>query len=178
MLIGASPFHGETATDSIGAVLHKDLDLDLLPPTTPVNARRVLNRCLERDKSKRYRDIGDVRIDLQAPPDEQESRDRGRTAIPWGIAAISAAIAIGAILLGITAPSQPMGSPKHKSSASISKSHGSMDQGPQHLRSQPLQTPVQSLYKRTQTEKIQFISGGSIETRSRKSKRRGRANPR
>lgn len=112
MLIGASPFHGETATDSIGAVLHKDLDLDLLPPTSPVNARRVLNRCLERDKSKRYRDIGDVRIDLQAPPDEQESRDRGRTTIPWGIAAISAAIAIGAILLGITAPFSTHGLPE------------------------------------------------------------------
>jgi serine/threonine protein kinase len=50
MLVGASPFHGETATDSIGAVLHKDLDLDRLPPNTPTNMRRVLERCLVRDK--------------------------------------------------------------------------------------------------------------------------------
>ncbi len=65
MLTGASPFRGETATDSIGAVLHKDLDLNLLPPGTPANVRRVLTRCLERDKNQRVRDIGDVRLELQ-----------------------------------------------------------------------------------------------------------------
>jgi serine/threonine-protein kinase len=64
MLIGASPFVGETVSDSIGAVLHKNLDLDRLPPQTPVNVQRVLRRCLERDKNQRYRDIGDVRIEL------------------------------------------------------------------------------------------------------------------
>lgn len=64
MLIGASPFHGETATDSIGAVLHKDLDLGLLPPGAPPNVRRVLERCLVRDKNLRFRDIGDVRVEL------------------------------------------------------------------------------------------------------------------
>ena len=64
MLTGIGPFHGETATDSIGAILHKDVDLGLLPKGTPVGVRRVLKRCLERDKAKRYRDIGDVGIDL------------------------------------------------------------------------------------------------------------------
>jgi eukaryotic-like serine/threonine-protein kinase len=69
MLTGASPFYGETVSDSIGAVLHKDLELDRLPPGTPANVRRVLDRCLERDKAKRYRDIGDVAMDLRAVPD-------------------------------------------------------------------------------------------------------------
>jgi hypothetical protein len=64
MLVGASPFHGETATDSIGAVLHKDLDLARLPQSTPPNVRRVLDRCLVRDRNLRYRDIGDVRVEL------------------------------------------------------------------------------------------------------------------
>jgi Tol biopolymer transport system component/predicted Ser/Thr protein kinase len=67
MLVGASPFHGETVSDSIGAVLHKNLDLDRLPAGTPDHVRRVLARCLERDKNYRYRDIGDVRIELQSP---------------------------------------------------------------------------------------------------------------
>ena len=69
MLVGASPFHGETATDSIGAVLHKDLDLDLLPKQTPSNVRRVLERCLVRDRGMRYRDIGDVRVELTSDED-------------------------------------------------------------------------------------------------------------
>ena len=70
MLTGASPFVGETVSDSIGAVLHKNIDLDLLPPNTPAGVRRVLERCVERDKSRRYRDIGDVRIELLRAKDE------------------------------------------------------------------------------------------------------------
>jgi Tol biopolymer transport system component len=72
MLAGISPFRGETATDSIGAVLHKDIDLDLLPAATPPMVRHVLVGCLERNKADRYRDIGDVRLELMrarhAPP--------------------------------------------------------------------------------------------------------------
>ena len=47
MLTGANPFSGETATDSIGAVLHKDPDLSSLPVSIPIGVRRVLSRCLE-----------------------------------------------------------------------------------------------------------------------------------
>ena len=61
MLVGAGPFAGESAADSIGAILHKDVDLARLPHGTPPMVRHVLGRCLERDKAKRYRDIGDVR---------------------------------------------------------------------------------------------------------------------
>lgn len=73
MLTGTSPFQGETATDSIGAVLHKDVDLGRLPPETPVSVRRVLGRCLVRDKSQRYRDIGDLRIELMRTDEDTAS---------------------------------------------------------------------------------------------------------
>jgi Tol biopolymer transport system component len=66
-LTGASPFIGETATDSIGAILHKDVDLKHLPTETPEGVRRVIARCIERDKSMRLRDIGDARIELLRP---------------------------------------------------------------------------------------------------------------
>ncbi len=64
-LTGISPFQGETATDSFGAILHRDADLSLLPPETPPMVRHVLRRCLERDRNERFRDIGDVRIELE-----------------------------------------------------------------------------------------------------------------
>jgi Tol biopolymer transport system component len=80
MLTGASPFVGETASDSIGAVLHKGVDLRRLPPSTPVGVRRVLERCLERDKSLRYRDIGDVRIELLRTGDERDVQTSPQTA--------------------------------------------------------------------------------------------------
>ena len=76
MLTGANPFAGETATDSIGAVLHKDPELSRLPESVPISVRRVLSRCLERDRSIRYRDIGDVRIELKraaTEPVEEEA---------------------------------------------------------------------------------------------------------
>jgi eukaryotic-like serine/threonine-protein kinase len=65
LLTGVPPFPGETATDSIGATLHKDVALDQLPLDTPTMVRHTLIRCLERDRKKRLRDIGDARIELE-----------------------------------------------------------------------------------------------------------------
>jgi eukaryotic-like serine/threonine-protein kinase len=100
MLVGASPFVGETVSDSIGAVLHKNLDLDRLPPATPANVRRVLARCLERDKVLRCRDIGDVRLELLRS-DEPPAHDSaiGRSLPMWvlpaaGLALIAVAAAV------------------------------------------------------------------------------------
>jgi hypothetical protein len=39
VLTGANPFAGETVSDSIGAVLHKELDLDHLSAQTPAGLR-------------------------------------------------------------------------------------------------------------------------------------------
>ncbi len=116
MLVGASPFHGETATDSIGAVLHKDLDLALLPRETPANVRRVLERCLVRDKQLRYRDIGDVRVELMTPEQEngfqQPATDTaGRSRLLLGIAAtliiLLAGLSIWAFSREAPSPAQP-----------------------------------------------------------------------
>jgi eukaryotic-like serine/threonine-protein kinase len=65
MLTGDPPFRGETLTDRLAATLHYDVDLSLLPPNTPVTVRRVLERCLSRDRKKRLHDIADARIDLE-----------------------------------------------------------------------------------------------------------------
>lgn len=104
MLTGAGPFHGETATDCIGAILHKEIDLDRLPKGMPAHARHVLHRCLERDRSRRYRDIGDVLIDLEQParPDTPDAGATGsrRGMLPWVIAVVALVIALGAVLRG------------------------------------------------------------------------------
>ena len=66
LLTGSRPFGGESMADVLGATLHKELDLSLLPSATPLNVRRVLTRCLEKDKRNRLHDIADARIDLQS----------------------------------------------------------------------------------------------------------------
>ncbi len=113
MLVGASPFHGETATDSIGAVLHKDLDLERLPPATPTHVRRVLNRCLVRDRNLRYRDIGDVRVELltaEDSPSEDQAATSGRAphAVLLGIAAVMIATLAGLSLWALSRNAPPL----------------------------------------------------------------------
>ncbi len=65
MLTGQQPFAGETVTDSLGAILHREPDWNRLPPATPPTVQLLLRRCLARDRDKRLRDIGDARIDIE-----------------------------------------------------------------------------------------------------------------
>jgi serine/threonine protein kinase len=65
MLTGDTAFGGETVADAIGATLHKNIDFKRLPSDTPRYVRHMLQRCLERDRKKRLRDIGDIRIELE-----------------------------------------------------------------------------------------------------------------
>ncbi len=58
-------------SETLASVLKTDLDLDALPAATPRNVRRVIGRCLQRDRSRRSRDIGDIRLDLS----ESETED-------------------------------------------------------------------------------------------------------
>ena len=112
MLTGASPFAGESASDSIGAVLHKDVDLGRLPVGTPATVRRVVERCLVRDKDLRYRDIGDVRLELLAIDDVRaEPAPASRLSLATGAALVAiAAIVVGAavwFLKPVPAPAPP-----------------------------------------------------------------------
>ncbi|MBE0566053.1 MAG: serine/threonine protein kinase [Krumholzibacteria bacterium] len=49
MLTGERLFAGETVSDTLAAVLTRDVDLGALPAGTPPAVRHVLSRCLERD---------------------------------------------------------------------------------------------------------------------------------
>jgi len=64
-LSGDHLFQGETANDSIGAILHKDPDWSLLPPDTPPTIQLLLRRCLTKDRKRRLHDIADARIELE-----------------------------------------------------------------------------------------------------------------
>ncbi|MBS0188532.1 MAG: protein kinase [Planctomycetes bacterium] len=100
MLTGAGPFPGETATDSIGAVLHKEPDWSLLPTQTPPRLRDLLARCLAKDRKQRLHDIGDARIELAACLAAREwehaPRTVKRTSLLLTAALTAAALALGA----------------------------------------------------------------------------------
>jgi hypothetical protein len=117
-LTGESPFRGETATDSIGAILHKGVDLDRLPPNTPFLVRHLLERCLERDRGERLRDIGDARLELArarrgdaAPEHAQSNGSRiGAPSIVAGALVVGALAGAGAMHLAGGGP-PPAASP-------------------------------------------------------------------
>jgi len=69
MLTGRRAFPGATVSDTIARVLEHEPDWTALPGNLPVPVRRLLFRCLIKDPRYRIRDIGDVRMDLDAIDD-------------------------------------------------------------------------------------------------------------
>jgi len=65
LLTGQRLFLGETVTDTLAAVVLSEPKLE----DAPIQVRRLLKRCLEKDPQKRLRDIGDAMALLEeAPP--------------------------------------------------------------------------------------------------------------
>ena len=64
MLTGHKAFDRETVSDTITAILEHEPNWRLLPAATPTTVRRLLQRCLEKDVSRRLRDIGDACLEL------------------------------------------------------------------------------------------------------------------
>ena len=65
LLTGISPFARPTTTETLARVLNVAPDESRLPDNTPANVRRLIGRCLEKDPRRRWRHIGDVRIEIE-----------------------------------------------------------------------------------------------------------------
>jgi eukaryotic-like serine/threonine-protein kinase len=65
MITGRRAFEGATFSDTVAAVLDREPDWHALPEATTPALRRLLRRCLQKDKDKRLRDIGDARLELE-----------------------------------------------------------------------------------------------------------------
>jgi TolB-like protein len=65
MLAGQRAFPGDSAADTVAAVIHGDPRLDRLPPSTPWYVRATIDRCLQKEARDRARDISDVRMALE-----------------------------------------------------------------------------------------------------------------
>ena len=103
MLTGRVTFPGDTASDSIAKILEREPDWSALPAATPASIRRLLLRCLAKDPKQRLRDIGDVRLEIDAIdevlPAANETADvlapgrRRTTWMPWiALAVLGAAV--------------------------------------------------------------------------------------
>ena len=78
MLTGRRAFAGETASDTLVAILGREPDWSALPHATPPALRRVLDRCLHKEPRQRLHHIADARLELDrgepmAPPARRRS---------------------------------------------------------------------------------------------------------
>jgi len=64
-LTGRKAFDGETVTDVLAAIVHKEPDVAALPAATPAPVRRLIERCLRKEPRRRLRDAADIRIELE-----------------------------------------------------------------------------------------------------------------
>jgi serine/threonine-protein kinase len=110
MLAGRPAFVGETVTDVLAAVVTRDPDWKMLPADTPASIRRLLRRCLERDRRRRLADAGEARFQIEEAsaggPEDPALPATSRTGplIPWGIAALAV---VSALAIASTSWRQP-----------------------------------------------------------------------
>jgi Tol biopolymer transport system component len=91
MLSGRRAFAGEDVSDALASVLRQNPDWTALPASIPLAVRRLLTRCLERDVSRRLRDIREARIVLEDPARAEQDRSAlaGARMTPWRWAAVA-----------------------------------------------------------------------------------------
>jgi eukaryotic-like serine/threonine-protein kinase len=96
MVTGHSPFARSTASESIAAVLRDGVDVESI--NAPPDLRRVIARCLQRNREERYQSAHDIALDLRGALQGSPGRASTRRLTLWGIpaiAAVAAAIGIG-----------------------------------------------------------------------------------
>jgi eukaryotic-like serine/threonine-protein kinase len=104
MLTARRAFGGATTSDTIAAILERDPDWSLVPSGTPPGIQRLLRRCLDKDSSRRLRDIADARFEIEdalATPtaDVAATAERSRrSSLPWIAALVLSILATGVVV--------------------------------------------------------------------------------
>jgi Protein kinase domain len=112
MLTGARLFEGATVSDALAAVLRAEPPWATLPTSTPAGIRRLLRRCLEKDRKRRLDSASVGRLEIEetltavpaieggAVPAAQSLSARN-TAAPWIVSAVMGLLAVAAVLYGL-----------------------------------------------------------------------------
>jgi Tol biopolymer transport system component len=113
MLTGRPVFHGETVSHVLASVLKDEPNWSELPASAPIAIRRLLRRCLEKDRKRRLADASDARLEIEDVLSGRvettgQVRTARREAIGWGVAAVALTVAALAFWKGarpaVTAP--------------------------------------------------------------------------
>jgi Tol biopolymer transport system component len=104
MLAGRRPFDGDDVTDVLGAVVRLEPEWARLPANTPATIRKLLRRCLEKDRKQRLADASDARLEitdaqLPSPADTAPGVTMRSARAPWIVA-----VATGLTLIAAGVP--------------------------------------------------------------------------
>ncbi len=101
MLTGRRAFTGNEVTDVLASVIKDPVPLDALPPETPSSIRRLLRRCLEKDRDHRLDSMTTARLEIaEARANTGEAMVPATKPAAGSRLPVFAAVAIGAALLG------------------------------------------------------------------------------
>ena len=130
LLVGRTPFEGESTVEILGAVINKEPDWSRVPP----RAQRLLRWCLEKDRRKRLSAIGDARMLLEEIVAAQPIRDqaKGRSLV-WPAAAATLFLLASALAFGWWSASRPVTRPLARLS---------VDLGPEAIRGPRITTVI------------------------------------
>ena len=117
MLTSRQTWSGATVTDIIAAAFAKNPDFTKLPNNLHPRIRELLSRCLQKDPAERFRDAGDVRVEIKqilADPSgvfvpsvmAVEPRQKLQTILLWVAALVLMAIIAGVAVWELK-PSEP-----------------------------------------------------------------------
>ena len=120
LLTGKRAFEGETITETLGAIIHKEPEWEALPATTPWRIQDLLRRCLQKDAHDRLDGIANLRIEIKLALTEPATVSPigvASTAQPggqrWGL---TVGLVVGAVIAGLavwllvqpSSPEQPL----------------------------------------------------------------------
>ena len=103
MLTGVRAFAGDEVSDTLAFVITKEPAWSALPASTPASIRRLLRRCLAKDRRQRLSDIADARLEIAEVGAEQGAEVRSTavtspTIIPKPFSWPSIALALAGVL--------------------------------------------------------------------------------
>jgi len=120
MLTGRQTFAGESISHVLAAVLKDEPDWAALPPNTPASIRKLLRRCLEKDRKRRLDSAAGARLEIDealTPSSEgatmsslvvhADLRSGGWLRIAWSIAALFAVLAAALAIAMSLRPALP-----------------------------------------------------------------------
>jgi len=116
MLAGRRPFDGQEIAENVASILKTEPEWQRLPSDTPEAVRRLLRRCLHKDRHQRLQHMGDARVEIneaqQAPSadvTDRRVRDSRRERLLWAAAVfVTATIAAVGWRTGDTADAPEM----------------------------------------------------------------------